>query len=148
MQCAERLASCSADELVRSEHAYSPETNPIQTAGTSAVSQLLPWPVGIHGSCPDKGNLVLFTGDIAALKQAFGALVDILRQTGVGALPLDPPPVPDLRSEDEQIAETTKAVQSLYERQKRIHEGAGVVAGLLSFTAGEQQSGAARRSQM
>lgn len=99
--------------------------------------------------------------DIAALKQAIHVLVDFLRQTGVGALPLDPPSAGSLAASassasatsgggaagpgaagtgadgqpaggDEQlVAEATRAVQALYERQRRIQEGASVVANLL-----------------
>ncbi|PIL26924.1 hypothetical protein GSI_10062 [Ganoderma sinense ZZ0214-1] len=85
-----------------------------------------------HGASP-----VQTAEDIAAAKQALLALVEHLRQSGVGALPmaaLDPPgPGPDLgaRTDEQLVAEAGRAVQVLYERQKRIQDGAGVVAGLL-----------------
>ncbi|KAI0354153.1 hypothetical protein OH77DRAFT_1457253 [Trametes cingulata] len=111
-----RVQSLARSALLGIEHAYHAGTNPVQTAA-----------------------------DIAALKQALELLVEVLRQTGVGALPLDPPPIPDPRTEDQMIAEVTRAVQALYERQRRIQEGASVVANLLG--APEQPSGsqAARR---
>ncbi|KAI9060413.1 hypothetical protein FKP32DRAFT_1578093 [Trametes sanguinea] len=97
-----RVQSLARSALSGIEHAYHPGTNPVQTAA-----------------------------DIAALKQALAVLVDFLRQTGIGALPLDSPPVPDARTEEQLIAEATRAVQALYERQKRLQEGASVVANLL-----------------
>ena len=89
--------------------------------------------------------------DIAGLKQALFVLVELLRQTGVGALPLEPPQVPDPRPDPTLVEEETRIVQALYERQQRIQDGAGVVAGFLSFAgAGEQQvsgvSGTGRRA--
>lgn len=61
-------------------------------------------------------------------------LVDLLRQTGVGALPLDPPDpnTMDAQTEQQQIVEATKAVQILFERYKRMQESASVVASLLA----------------
>ena len=89
--------------------------------------------------------------DIAGLKQALFVLVELLRQTGVGALPLEPPQVPDPRPDPTLVEEETRIAQALYERQQRIQDGAGVVAGFLSFAgAGEQQvsgvSGTGRRA--
>ena len=60
-------------------------------------------------------------------------LVELLRQTGVGALPLEPPQVPDPRPDSTLVEEETRIVQALYERQQRIQDGAGVVAGFLSL---------------
>ncbi|OSC98915.1 hypothetical protein PYCCODRAFT_1480321 [Trametes coccinea BRFM310] len=117
-----RVQSLARSALTGIEHAYHPGTNPVQTAA-----------------------------DIAALKQALAVIVDFLRQTGVGALPLDSPPVPDNRTEEQLIAEATRAVQALYERQKRLQEGASVVANLLGAVdqlpalAGSQSQGSASR---
>ena len=61
------------------------------------------------------------------MQQALLALIEVLRQTGVGALPL----VPSEASEEQLIAATTQAVQALYERHNRMQENAGVVVGLL-----------------
>ncbi|KAI0367340.1 hypothetical protein BV20DRAFT_950398 [Pilatotrama ljubarskyi] len=112
-----RVQSLARSALVGIERAYHPGTNPMQTAA-----------------------------DIAALKQALEILVDVLRQTGVGALPLDPPSIPDPRTEEQVLVEATRAVQALYERQRRMQEGASVVANLLGapeHPSGSQ--GAARR---
>ncbi|KAI0710484.1 hypothetical protein C8Q76DRAFT_593700, partial [Earliella scabrosa] len=98
-----RVQAVAQSALAGIQHAYQPGTNPVQTAA-----------------------------DIATLKQALLVLVELLRQSGVGALPLEPPPVPDPRSENALVEEETRIVQSLYDRQKRIQDGAGVVAGYLS----------------
>ena len=74
--------------------------------------------------------------DIAELQQALHLLAELLRHSGVGALPLSPPPpdVPSLPSEDEEpkIAEMTAAVQALFETRKRLEESAGMVVSLLA----------------
>ena len=63
----------------------------------------------------------------------------------MGALALDAPPVsvPDARTEEQVLAEATRAVQALYERQRRMQEGASVVANLL----GAPEQGAGSSSQ-
>ncbi|KAH9943968.1 hypothetical protein B0H21DRAFT_892514 [Amylocystis lapponica] len=98
-----RVQSLARSALAGIENAYHPGTNPLQTAA-----------------------------DMGALKEALEALEDVVRQTGVGALPIE---VRDVR-EEQMVAETAHAVQMLYERHKRIQESAGVVVGLLG--AGEQ----------
>ena len=65
----------------------------------------------------------------------------LLRQTGVGALPLEPPQVPDPRPDPTRVEEETRTVQALYERQQRIQDGAGVVAGFLSFAGAGEAAG-------
>ncbi|KAM5544017.1 hypothetical protein V8D89_002634 [Ganoderma adspersum] len=95
-----------------------------------------------------------------AVTQALFVLVEHLRQSGVGALLLDPPPTPPppgagpVTVPDEQLfGEATRAVQpdvlyerqrrirDLYERQRRIRDGAGViVAGLLGQGLGPSGS--------
>ena len=102
--------------------------------------------------------------DIATLKQALLVLVEHLRQSGVGALPLDAPSTsmpgapatPSSAqaqapgqgqgqvSDEQMIAEATRAVQVLYERQRRIQDGAGVVAGLLGQGLGPQSTQSAQ----
>ena len=52
----------------------------------------------------------------------------------MGALPLEPDSIP--RAEEQLVAEAGRAVQALYERQKRMHDGVSVVAGLLAFQSG------------
>ncbi len=110
----------------------------MQTAGTSSI------PGAAIRLTSDRGR---FPADIATLKQALFALVEHLRQSGVGALPLEAPPVPDPRSDEQLIAEATKAVQGLYERQKRIQDGAGIVAGLLGQAVPGAGAGAGGESQ-
>ncbi|KAG7440066.1 uncharacterized protein BT62DRAFT_938399 [Guyanagaster necrorhizus] len=63
-------------------------------------------------------------------------LSDIMRRTGVGALPLLPfPPQPGapqvVPTEQEMMVDVSKSVQVLYERLKRSQESAAVVANLL-----------------
>ncbi|TDL28044.1 hypothetical protein BD410DRAFT_781993 [Rickenella mellea] len=90
--------------LVGIENAYNPGTNPMQTAS-----------------------------DIAALKDNLVSLSDLLRQTGVGALPLLPDDGTVPVSLDGMIQETsTNTLQTLYDSRKRIQENNGVVANLLS----------------
>ncbi|TFK91323.1 hypothetical protein K466DRAFT_563024 [Polyporus arcularius HHB13444] len=54
--------------------------------------------------------------------------------TGVGALRLVSPQIPDSRPENVLVEEETKVVQALYERQQRVQDSVGVVAGFLSFS--------------
>ncbi|OCH91732.1 hypothetical protein OBBRIDRAFT_728233 [Obba rivulosa] len=100
-----RVQDLAQSALHGIEHAYLAGTNPIQTAAY-----------------------------MAALKQALQTLVELLKQTGVGALPLHPPnpAAMDPQAEQQQIAETARAVQALFERYNRMQESAGVVASLLA----------------
>ena len=75
--------------------------------------------------------------DIAALKQAHLALIEHLRASGVGALPLLSGPSTELPSEQKLMTETTKAVQTLYDRQKRLQESSATIANLLSVEASQ-----------
>ncbi|KAH9846888.1 hypothetical protein C2E23DRAFT_743066, partial [Lenzites betulinus] len=85
---------------------------------------------------------------IETLKRSLLELVEALRTSGVGALPLEPPPVPDTRTEEQLLAEASRTVQALYERQRRIQEGAGVVANLLGAAElQQQQAGSSQGSQ-
>jgi len=80
------------------------------------------------------------TADIASLKQNLQMLSDLMRQTGVGALPLLPmpseahssQPAPVLPTEEMMLTDTSRSVQVLYDRMKRSQESAAVVANLLS----------------
>lgn len=74
------------------------------------------------------------TADMTALQQALQVLTELMRQTGVGALPLQAPDLSNPPTEDQLIVETTKSVQVLYDRYKRMQESAGVVASLLNVT--------------
>jgi hypothetical protein len=63
-------------------------------------------------------------------------IADIMRHSGVGALPLLPLPAsPDvpfaLPSEQQLMIETNQAIQALYEKLKRSQDSAAVVANLL-----------------
>lgn len=71
-----------------------------------------------------------------ALRHALQVLHEHLRQTGVGALPLIPEPstdalAPAIPSEAEMAANTSKALDALFERKQRHQESAGVVVNLL-----------------
>jgi hypothetical protein len=69
------------------------------------------------------------------LKAAIVALDDLLRETGLGALPILPPgtilgsPLPF--TEEDLLGEVSKGVQVLYEKSKRTHDGAKIVSDLL-----------------
>ncbi len=77
--------------------------------------------------------LILQIAEIAALKQALQVLADILRQTGVGALPLLPPGSSEVPSETQLMADTTKAIQAFYERFKRMQDNSSVVVNFLTM---------------
>ncbi|EPS98227.1 hypothetical protein FOMPIDRAFT_1127022 [Fomitopsis schrenkii] len=103
-----RVHALARNVLLATQHAYEPGNNPIQTAA-----------------------------DMAELQQALHLLAELLRQSGVGALPLRPPPLPDAPSqpaeeEERLIAKMTAAVQALFEKRKRLEESTGVVSSLLA----------------
>ena len=79
------------------------------------------------------------------MKQAVLAPVEHLRQSGVGALPMQDAAAG--REDEQLVAEATRAVQVLYERQRRIQDGAGVVAGLLGQGTGMGEQGSQQGSQ-
>ena len=64
----------------------------------------------------------------------------------MGALPLEPDSIP--RAEEQLVAEAGRAVQALYERQKRMHDGVSVVAGLLAFQSGGESLTTGSQSQL
>jgi len=78
--------------------------------------------------------------DITTLKQNLQMLSDLMRQTGVGALPLLPmpsdaplpQPVPVMPTEEMMLADTSRSVQVLYDRMKTTQDSAAVVANLLN----------------
>ena len=74
--------------------------------------------------------------DLASLGQALHVLIDLMRQTGVGALPLldQSTPLTSLPTEEQLLADITKAVEVQYAKQKRLQENAAVVYNLLSTT--------------
>ncbi|KAF7304113.1 FAD-binding-3 domain-containing protein [Mycena indigotica] len=69
--------------------------------------------------------------DLAALKQALEHLAALMRQSGVGGLPLLPNATAAPPSEDALLGLTTRTLAELYERHKRMQEGAHVVANRL-----------------
>ncbi|KAF8148646.1 hypothetical protein B0H34DRAFT_668360 [Crassisporium funariophilum] len=75
--------------------------------------------------------------NITALKQTLQLVVEMMRQTGVGALPLLPPSTasspPALPTEQKLLADTTKGLQVLYDKLQRSQESAAVAANLLSL---------------
>ncbi|KAI0077502.1 hypothetical protein K474DRAFT_1077766 [Panus rudis PR-1116 ss-1] len=87
------------------EHAYRSGTNPIQTAA-----------------------------DLASVKQATDLLQELLRQSGVGALPLLNPQAALPPTEEDILVDTNKAIQELFDKHKQLQETSGVVANLLSAT--------------
>jgi len=101
---------------------------------------------GIQNAYYPSSNPTQTEADIATLKQTIQVLSDIMRQTGVGALPLlstPPNENPTTTTEQQMIGDTTGAIQVLYERLKRSQEGAAVVANLLTseHTARRGESG-------
>ena len=75
-------------------------------------------------------------GDIAGLKQALFVLVELLKQTGVGALPLIPTSLSgaetQLPTEEKLMADLQKSIEDEYAKHTRVQESAGVVANLLT----------------
>ncbi|KAJ7644779.1 hypothetical protein FB45DRAFT_703201, partial [Roridomyces roridus] len=73
--------------------------------------------------------------DLSSLKQTLQMVADLMRQSGVGGLPLlpvsDGSTQPHLPTEDQMIAQASQAVQVLYEQLKRGQDSAAVVANLL-----------------
>ena len=73
---------------------------------------------------------------MATLKQTISVVIEKMRQSGVGALPVIPlsqtgAPAPP-PSEAQLLANTTKSLQALYEKLQRGQESASVAANLLS----------------
>lgn len=98
-----RVQALARSAMVGIEQAYRPSTNPIQTAA-----------------------------DIVTLKQATQALLDVLRQTGVGALPMpSTEPMADFPTEESLMANTTRALEDLYDRHKQMQESCAVASNLL-----------------
>jgi hypothetical protein len=123
------LASFSIEKLTRPiiyrENAYHYGNSPSQTEGAFALQFCF-------------SLLILYAEDITALKQNLLVLSDLMRQTGVGALPLLPmpsdpsQPAPVIPTEEMMLTDTSRSVQVLYDRLKRTQESATVVANLLS----------------
>ncbi|ETW75535.1 hypothetical protein HETIRDRAFT_330950 [Heterobasidion irregulare TC 32-1] len=96
------VQSLARDVLDGIERAYEGQTNPTQTAAS-----------------------------IAALKQSLHNLSDVLRTTGVGALPLISINIVHPSQEEQLVEQTTNAIKGLFNRNTRNQESAAVVASLL-----------------
>jgi hypothetical protein len=87
---------------------------------------------GIQTAYHPSSNPAQTEADIAALKQTMRMLSDIMRHTGVGALPLLSMNTAPAGSTEQMIGDTTRAIQVIYDKLKRSQEGAAVVANLLT----------------
>ena len=81
----------------------------------------------------------IFLGDMLGLQHAVDVLQELLRTSGVGALPLLnlQQPGPQLPSEEQLLTDTTNTTQQLFERLKSLQESSTIVTNLLSIP--EQQ---------
>jgi hypothetical protein len=90
----------------------------------------------------------MLLANIATLKQDLSALADLMRHSGVGALPLLLPqltlpseteeqpsssqsPSIVVPSEEKMLEDATKSIKVLFEQLKRMRDSAGTVANLL-----------------
>jgi hypothetical protein len=73
------------------------------------------------------------SADLATLKQTLRMVVDLMRHTGVGGLPLLPATDGSAPTEEQLVAQTTRAVQEAYDQLKRREDAAAVVANLFSL---------------
>ncbi|KAJ6492244.1 hypothetical protein C8R45DRAFT_1096267 [Mycena sanguinolenta] len=94
-------------------------------------------PIHVNGFVREGRTPTQTDADLATLKQTLQMVLEQMRQTGVGGLPLLPVPdgnhpPPALPIEDQMVAQTTRAIQVLYEQFKRGQDSAAVVANLLS----------------
>jgi len=87
-----------------------------------------------QGSSPSQTEM-----EIISLKQNITLLYDLLRQTGIGALPIILLPTatnPEVQAivptEEMMLADATRSVQILYDRTQKSQDSAGVVANLLN----------------
>jgi hypothetical protein len=76
------------------------------------------------------------SAEIENLKQNLYLVIETMRNTGVGALPLLPlqpnseaTPVP---TEQQLLTDTTRSLQALYDKVQRSYDSASAVANLLS----------------
>ncbi|THU99596.1 hypothetical protein K435DRAFT_964400 [Dendrothele bispora CBS 962.96] len=103
---------------------------------------------GIQNAYHAGSNPAQTEANIATLKQDLSALADLMRHSGVGALPLLLPQLPPLPtdadqsstnqtpsivvpSEEQMLADATKSVNMLFEQLNRMRDSAGTVANLL-----------------
>jgi hypothetical protein len=74
-------------------------------------------------------NQNFFTAEIATLKQDLQTLMDLMRQTGVGSLPLHP--TDEIVHNGLNPDMITRDTTALYDRLQRIQENAATVVNLL-----------------
>ncbi|KAF9457364.1 hypothetical protein BDZ94DRAFT_1144569, partial [Collybia nuda] len=90
---------------------------------------------GIQNAYHTGNNPAQTEASITALKQTLQMISDMLRNSGVGALPLLPttgPGAPVIAPTEQQLLiETNQSIQTLYERLNRRQDSAAVVANLL-----------------
>ena len=91
------------------KNAYHAGTEPMQTAG--ACCDALTW-LPRAAKLP-RTNQPMFCAPSGHRRAELFVLVELLRQTGVGALPLGPPQVPDPRADSTLVEEETRSVQAL-----------------------------------
>ena len=123
--------------LSLSQHAYYPGNNPTETECKPAIQPILSTlclitPASIHSFIHSLARPAIIT----SIKQTVQDIADIMRHSGVGALPLLPMPTsPDVPfvppSEEQLMIDTNRSIQALYEKLKRSQESAAVVANLL-----------------
>jgi hypothetical protein len=121
-----------------SQHAYHPGNSPVETEGT--LYSIQPY-VSFY-------ILTYLVANIASIKETLQVIADIMRHSGVGALPLLPMPtsldVPFVPPTEQQLMiDTNQSIQTLYEKLKRSQESAAVVANLL--TTADQSSARSSR---
>ena len=84
----------------------------------------------------DLSFIDLFLAEIENLKQNLYLVIETMRNTGVGALPIlalqpnsEAAPVP---TEQQLLTDTTRSLQALYDKVQRSYDSASAVANLLS----------------
>ncbi|TFK98171.1 hypothetical protein BDV98DRAFT_512526 [Pterulicium gracile] len=93
--------------------------------------------IGIQNAYNPGSNPMHTTAELANLKQSLELLCDLMRQTGVGALPLlsgDQNKVPmsdSMLNENELLESTTRSVEEVFERVKKQQETALNIGNLL-----------------
>ncbi|KAF8959871.1 hypothetical protein BDZ97DRAFT_1666647 [Flammula alnicola] len=82
--------------------------------------------------------------DISTLKQMIALVIENMRQSGVGALPMIPASssgVPVVQNEGQLLISTTRNLRTLYEKLQKSQDSAAVAANLLSMDHGQARSG-------
>ncbi|KAF8639382.1 hypothetical protein AX17_001538 [Amanita inopinata Kibby_2008] len=102
---------------------------------------------GIQNAYHPGMNPAQTQADLTNLKHAIQVLLDLMRQTGVGALPLLPLPTeaaPHIAvpSEEQLMEDTVRGIKVLFEKQKRSQDAAAVVANLMGVSELGRSTGA------